>query len=118
MPWSDEMADLSAAVDDAFGVSVTYVAVTARGAYNVSTGARAETTATSTITAVRGRSTNTPQGTGRPIESVTYSIAVSEIATPKVGDRLVDSGKTFVVTAVEPDVDRTRTEVTCQRTSG
>lgn len=115
--WDTETAALSAAVDGAFGVSVTYVAVTDRGAINTATGARAEVTATSTITVVRGRSTNTPQASGRPIEEVTYSIAADQIATPKVGDRITDTGRTLVVVRVEPSVDRLRNEVTCRRTS-
>jgi len=117
MAWSDDMTGLSAAVTGAFGVTVTYRAV-ARGAYTAASGAVARTNTDTAITAIRGRQRRTTNENLHPIIEAIYFVAVTQVASPQVGDQILDGTETFTVASVEASVDKTGHDLTVYRSRG
>lgn len=102
MGWDDVEAELAAATEEAFAVSVTYTSVVA-GAYNTTTGIRAaSSTSATTVLAERGRSITTSVGdANRRVEECDWTIRVASLTpTPKSGDTITRAGLIHTVTAV------------------
>ena len=115
MSWDTEMASLNAAVNAAFGCSVTVIKYTA-GAYNQTTGVITRSSSEVVVTATRGRS-SIDVSRGKRIETVVFRILVVDMATPpNADDTITDGSKIFQVTGVAPSVDMTTWDVTGKRT--
>lgn len=120
MAWSDEMESLASEVTDSFGVAATYVTVqTTLATFDTATGKRAPTETTTTVSIVRGRVESESFDPGRrPVDRVRWTIAADQLAaTPKVGDRISEGGRTWQITAVEAVCDRAAFELITHRVS-
>ena len=118
MAWIDLAGDLAAMAVADLGVSVTLTRVTP-GAMNIATGVRATTTATYTLTAIRGEERVDAVdggGGGGHTEQVVYTLLAADLDfEPGPKDRLTDGAWVYRVVGSDGDVDDGCVELTVQR---
>ena len=117
MAWIDLAGDLAAMAVADLGVSVTLTRVTP-GAMNIATGVRATTTATYTLTAIRGagRVDAVDGGGGGHAEQVVYTLLAADLDfEPGPRDTVTDGAWVYHVIGSDLDVDDGCVELTVQR---
>ena len=124
MTWNADMAADAADHVETFGRSCVYTKRVA-GAFNTTTGKRAATETTHTLTMVKGMAQTSAefgQSVARRIHTATFSITAADLATAGItvdtNDRVTDADSIeFTIQEINHRMDGALVVLTCKRTA-